>query len=466
MENGAHRKRKKWIESVLAACFWLCVWQVAALLADNRLLFAGPADTAAALCRGIVTAKFWQSILGSVIRILCGFLGAVAGGGVLAAAAFRWRFAERLLSPLMTFCKAVPVAAFSVILLIWLGGERLSAVIALLVALPIVYVNVYEGLSHADPKLAEMAAVFEMPRFNCIFYLYRPALAPFAESCLRTGMGMSIKAGIAAEVIGMAERSIGGRLYEAKIYLDTAGVFAWTAVVILLSACMERGVLLLWRGFCLWKPEPHVCGRNANRQHPDGREIVLEKISKAYGKKQVLTEFSARWEPGSVQCLMAPSGSGKTTLLRLLAGLERPDGGELKSGDKVAMVFQEDRLCEEASALCNVELVCKSRQAARACLEALLPGEDLGQKVSALSGGMRRRVCLARALAADFEVLLLDEPFTGLDGTSRDNAARVIREWQGGRTVVVATHEAEDARRLSGEILNMRESMQKEWKKA
>lgn len=73
MENGAHIKRKKWIESVLAACFWLCVWQVAALLADNSLLFAGPADTAAALCRGIVTAKFWQSIRGSVIRILCGF---------------------------------------------------------------------------------------------------------------------------------------------------------------------------------------------------------------------------------------------------------------------------------------------------------------------------------------------------------------------------------------------------------
>ena len=79
MKNSAHRKRKKWIESVLAACFWLGVWQVAALVADNRLLFAGPADTAVALCKGIVSAKFWQSILGSVIRILCGFLGAVAG---------------------------------------------------------------------------------------------------------------------------------------------------------------------------------------------------------------------------------------------------------------------------------------------------------------------------------------------------------------------------------------------------
>ena len=189
---------------------------------------------------------------------------------------------------------------------------------------------------------------------------------------------------------------------------------------------------------------------------------MLEKISKAYGKKQVLTEFSARWEPGSVHCLMAPSGSGKTTLLRLLAGLERPDGGEFESGDKIAMVFQEDRLCEEEPALCNVELVCKSRQAARACLEARLPGEDLEQKVSALSGGMRRRVCLARALAAESEVLLLDEPFTGLDGENRDNAARVIREWQRGRTMVVATHEAEDAERLSGEVRDM----QKDWKKA
>lgn len=451
-----NRECRKWVQRVAACCFWLLVWQLCTWCVDNSLLLAGPLETAEALGRGLLTGHFYKSVATSVLSILTGFLAALALGGLLAVAAYRSGLVRQLLSPAMSFCKAVPVAAFSVILLIWLGAEGLSAAISFLVALPIIYVNFCEGLSRVDQKLLELARVFEMPLYNRVFYLYRPALVPFVESSLRTGLGMGIKAGVAAEVIGMVQQSIGGGLYEAKIYLETAQLFAWTIVVIVLNGCLEKGVLLLWRSFCDWKPHPLTVRRQRDAVQPAGTVLLLEKLGKAYGEKQVLSHVFKRLEAGERYCLMAPSGSGKTTLLRLLAGLEKPDEGRVDRGTEYAagggMVFQEDRLLETETALCNVELTCGSRQEAEACLKALLPEKELASPVSALSGGMRRRVCLARALASPSALLLLDEPFTGLDEESRRNAAAVLEKWRRGRTVVVATHEAGDAVLLSAEI--------------
>lgn len=447
---------RKWIQRAAVCCFWLLVWQLGTWWVDNDLLLAGPLDTAAALGRSLLTGRFYGSVAASVLSILAGFFAALLLGGLLAAAACRSSLLRQLLSPAMTFCKAVPVAAFSVLLLIWLGAEGLSSAISFLVALPIVYVNVCEGLSQADKKLLEMAQVFEMPLFNRVFYLYRPALAPFVESSLRTGLGMSIKAGVAAEVIGMVQQSIGGGLYEAKIYLDTAQLFAWTIVVIALNGCLEKGVLLLWSIMNSRKPRPRTVRRQRENAPGGGAALLIEGLDKAFGEKQVLSGVSKKLEAGESYCLMAPSGSGKTTLLRLLAGLEKPDGGRIAGKTEcaagVSMVFQEDRLLETETALCNVELTCGSRQEAEECLKALLPAKELANPVSALSGGMRRRVCLARALVSPSGLLLLDEPFTGLDGESREKAAAVLEKWRRGRTVVTATHEAQDAVRLSAEI--------------
>lgn len=447
-------KTGEWIQRGAVCCFWLGIWQLAAWWVDNALLFAGPLATLGALGRSLVTMAFYQSVAGTVLSVLTGFLGALLLGSLLAVFAYRSPLARRLFSPAMAFCKAVPVAAFSVILLIWLGAERLSAAISFLVALPIVYVNGYEGLCRTDRKLLEMAQVFAMSRLNRMLYLYRPALSPFVESILCTGLGMSIKAGVAAEVIGMVQHSVGGGMYEAKIYLDTAQLFAWTIVVIALNGAMEKGVLLLWKRFLDWKPEKWATGRQ--RAETSGASLCLKRLAKAYDEKQVLSGLSKELTAGESYCLMAPSGSGKTTLLRLLAGLEKPDGGSIAYGQDraggISMVFQEDRLLEEETALRNVELTCPDREEAARCLKALLPEEELTKPVRVLSGGMRRRVCLARALAAPSALLLLDEPFTGLDEENRERAAAAVKEWKGVRTVVTATHEPQDAVRLSAKI--------------
>lgn len=471
----------KWIRRTGIALLWLGIWQAAALLMDNRLLFAGPVETAAALCREAAGLVFWQTLAFSLLRILAGFFLALLLGSGLGAAAYRWPLLEAILAPVMQLGKAVPVASFAVILLIWWGAEGLSVSICFLVVLPLVYVSFYEGLQSADRKLLEMADVFGMSFWKKAFYIYRPAMAPFLEGCLKTALSMGLKAGVAAEVIGISDWSIGGELYLSKIYLDTAGVFAWTAVIMVLSFGLEKAALSLWKGLCrLPMPGMRAALQAAERQEDSicrdlgkssagnlvedkvpCRSLTIDMVSKAYGAHTVLKEVSGKLEAETIYCLMAPSGAGKTTLLHLLAGLIRPDAGSIRAYQadgreyrdvSCAVVFQEDRLCEEETALVNVLLASPDPGRAAECLRALLPEEALGKPVKNLSGGMRRRVCIARALAAEKDILLLDEPFSGLDEDNRRRAAEVIRHYREGRLLVAATHEAADAEKLQAKI--------------
>ena len=174
--------------------------------------------------------------------------------------------------------------------------------------------------------------------------------------------------------------------------------------------------------------------------------IELHGVSKAFGGKPVLQRVSWQIAAGECWLVSGASGVGKTTLLRLLMGLETPDSGWIAGteGLRFAPVFQEDRLVDHWGALENVTLVCADRARARAVLSALLPADALAQPVRTLSGGMRRRVALARALTADSDVLVLDEPFAGLDHAAARRAAQVIGQWRAGRTVVAVSHGMED----------------------
>lgn len=174
-------------------------------------------------------------------------------------------------------------------------------------------------------------------------------------------------------------------------------------------------------------------------------EIHIENLCKSYGGSPVLKNVSFTAGPG-VTCIMAPSGSGKTTLLRILLGLERPDSGTVGLPEKCSWsaVFQEDRLLEGLDAMGNLRFVLGSAldEAAALALLAELGLEDaVGKPAREFSGGMKRRLALARALLAPFDVLALDEPFTGLDRDNRERAWRCVREHAAGKPVLLVSHE-------------------------
>ena len=186
-------------------------------------------------------------------------------------------------------------------------------------------------------------------------------------------------------------------------------------------------------------------------------EIELRHVTKSYGEKQVLKDFSHRFPEGELTCIMGPSGCGKTTLLSLLLGLESPDSGEIlgMEGRKKSAVFQENRLCENTGAISNIRLVNPqiTKTQAEEMLEALGLSQSAKQPVRTLSGGMKRRVAILRALAAEYDVLLLDEPFKGLD---QDTKALVMKYFLGktkGKTVILVTHDPQEPEQLGGGLL-------------
>ena len=435
-----NRRMRKWM--ILGG--WLCVWQILSLLCNNSIVIVGPLETAEAFVKVGLQEQFWETLSSSFVRISVGLLLGLVVGVVLAVVSYRYQLAEEICQPVMTLFKTIPVASFTVLLLIWWGTSCLAMGISFLVVLPQIYINTLAGLKDADPQLLEMAKVYRVPAWNSFFYIYRPALRPFLESGLKIAIGMAWKAGIAAEVIGPPNHSIGERLYLSKIYLNTADVLAWTAMAILLSVVTEKLVIRLLEHFWKWEPVCHrpgsVKGLSSHKVTKGAICLVIEKLCKRYGKEVIINNLNQVYRTGEIYYFSTPSGSGKTTLFRLLAGLEKPNSGNIERNGSTVLMFQEDRLCRDYSAVKNVELVTGDAQAARQALMELLPGQVLDQPVSELSGGMCRRVALVRAMEAEGRCCLLDEPFTGLDDESAKRAAMYIAERGREKAVLIATH--------------------------
>ncbi len=235
------RRRQERLLSIAAA---LLMWQIISMAVGQKLILVSPAATAVRLGELVLKGDFWQTVGASFLRIEAGFFLGLFLGAALAVAAAWLPFLEIMLWPFMTAVKSVPVASFIILCLIWLDRSGLSVFISFLMVLPVFYFNVLAGMRSSDTKLLEMADVFRIPGFTRFRYLYLPQLRPFLFSACQTALGISWKAGVAAEVIGIPAGSIGERLYEAKIYLDTAELFAWTAVVVFTSVLFEK--VFMW----------------------------------------------------------------------------------------------------------------------------------------------------------------------------------------------------------------------------
>ena len=233
-------KCRKRLEKIGIAIVWIAIWQLCYWIVKQELLLASPFSVLKRLGELMIQSEFWKTVAISCLHIFTGFILGVFLGVLFAVLSAKYALFCSFLSPVMTIVKATPVASFIILALIWIQSARLSVFISFLLILPLVYTNTLQGIRKTDIKLLEMAEVYQMSAIGRLRYIYIPQVLPYFFSACITGVGFAWKSGIAAEILAVPKNAIGTMLYESKIYLETTDLFAWTAVVILLSLFFEK----------------------------------------------------------------------------------------------------------------------------------------------------------------------------------------------------------------------------------
>ncbi len=231
---------KKLLTFVGVLAFWLMVWVLVSYSVGSELLFPSPISVLKALCHLAATKDFWLSTLFSLLRVLLGIFLSFALGTLLAILTEYSSVLRALFSPLLGIIKATPVASFIILALLWISRNTLPMYITALIVVPIVWSNISEGIRSVDKTLIEVTQVYKFSKKDKLFKLYVPSVAPFFMASCKSALGMAWKAGISAEVLSTPQRAIGTELYFSKTYLETPSLFAWTAVIILLSVIIEK----------------------------------------------------------------------------------------------------------------------------------------------------------------------------------------------------------------------------------
>ena len=480
---------KKTALTITAICFWLFVWHFLSLKINSSIFLPSPESTYKALLRISKRAGFWQTIFNTFSKIAKGFLLALIAGTILSVISAFVKIIDVLVSPFMRLLKTVPVASFIILALLWVKSDKLSVLISFVMVTPVVYINILQSFDNVDNNLLEMADIFNVGLLRRLRFIYVPALVSGFMSACKIGLGFCFKAGIAAEIIGLPFQSIGSELYKSKLYLMTDELFAWTVIIVLMSVFFEGVCIYLLNKLSCIIEKTNISRKaenenKADKSHKkkgeyenlvnkkmgDKREIKdveisesnilrIEKITKSYGKQKVLENISFNINESERICIYGKSGIGKTTLLRIIAGLEKADSGEITFAGKVSMVFQEDRLLENTDVYTNLYCVLGSRfDKAEADMHLKEVGlEGAGNKlVSELSGGMKRRVAIVRCMMKSSEIILLDEPFKGLDTILKDNIIRYVVKYLNGRAVIMVTHDISEAEKIQAEIIEIK----------
>lgn len=461
LKDDSGEETRRWLRGALIALGWLVVWQLASAIVGNSILFAGPIQTVQALFGLVGSLAFWGIVGSSASHIVVGFLLAFALGIALGWLAHRCRVVREVLAPAVQVMKATPLVCFVVLLLLWVGSRRVSSYAVFLVAFPAVYFSALKGFDAPDQGKDEALRVMGVSAPRRFFSLTWPKALSYVLAACQNACGMSWKAGVAAELIGTPPGTMGERIYQSRLLLETQDLFAWTLVVIAFSYAFEKIFLaLLARSDRLtraasvrfWKPA--APGDRERAMAP--ATLGLDHVTLAFGDATVLHDVTRDFAPGTKTCLADASGRGKTCTLRLLAGMLTPSSGSVRAPGRMGVVFQDTRLIDQMDAQENVLLGCGrmlSRDEVRANLLEVLPADALDRPVRELSGGQRRRVELVRALCVPAGAVLLDEAFSSLDSASRKAAVSYVLGHLQGRTIVMSSHQKEDACLMGAEVV-------------
>ena len=481
LQKNNKKNRNKIIYGLCGLAAGLGIWQITAVLIAQPFIVPRLEAIASTTVAILADEHFLSTVAATLLRIaatigidtLIAFLLGIAAG-------ISYRI-EAALSPFETAMRAVPTMGVLLLSLIWFNSEITPIFVASLIVLPLLYRGVVNGVKNIDGRLIQMSAGFRVPFLRRLIRLYIPSIRPFTLTAYSAALGLLVKVMVTAEVLSQPRKGIGTEFQIARAQLDTATIFGWAIIVIIFAGLIEQGAKKILSFSKPHKPVHYPAAdetkideskiintaeelnlTNTTSSAEQAPKIQIENISFNFESVPVFTSFSFEVKPAHINYILGRSGKGKTTLLFLIAGFLHPQKGTIRISPpdaKIGFAYQDMRLVPHLTAEENIRYVLppdygakKSRRIAQQYLhlfglqgfEHFLP--------AALSGGMQRRVSLARALAYPSEILLLDEAFDSLDLETKKSAAevfsRIVKSQR--RTVLCVTHDPVFAQLVEG----------------
>ena len=458
------------------AAVWLVIWALIALMVGNDVILPSPVSTVKALIALIGTGSFYLNVLWTIIRTVLGIVLSFVIGVFFAVLASKNMPLREFLRLPVSFFKSIPVMAIIIYVILVVKSDWVAVVVCFFMCFPIAYTNILNGLQALDVSRLELGKTLGLSKAQTVRYIIRPSLNTEIKTALNLITAMSWKVVVASEVLAIPKFSIGYQMLNSKYYLETPDLFAYMIVLIILSLLME---VLVGR---MAELKPDALGRTLEREletvsridcaknpaHISFVDVTKTFVSEDGKESRVLDRFSCEFGPG-VTAILAPSGAGKTTMARLITGLEAPEEGgvEVPEDARVAYLFQEDRLLPWLSVKDNMMLALAAvngteldaEKAVSSMAEKLEISAALNMMPDELSGGMAHRAALGRTLLFGGNVLILDEPFRGLDEDLRgriiDDISDCLRPIDQPKTVLLITHDEDLAGKLADRVVRI-----------